>query len=300
MPFSTKYRAENCHWLDLTEVTTADLQKISEEYGIDQLMLEDTVDPNHLPKYEFGSNAHFFLFRESTDLERATLNNISDVSTKMGVFLLPETIITIHRLDVKSIKDTEEYLRIHPQEQFTPDQIALMLGLRVIQSFDLEAQRLTTVMDEAENDIFLKSTLSTNHLRRLYRLKRKSGMNYRILNMSSDVIARFSRLTLTTSEIENLKDRYKDVLSDFDHLNLQATNLISMFLALSDQKANQVMKILAKYSVYFLPITFIAGVYGMNFDYMPELHHRLGYFAVLMVMAVIVILTFFYMKKNKF
>jgi magnesium transporter len=72
-----------------------------------------------------------------------------------------------------------------------------------------------------------------------------------------------------------------------------------MFIALSDQKANQVMKMLAIYSVYFLPITFIAGLYGMNFDHMPEIHTEYGYFATVGVMVLIVIITFIYFRRKK-
>ena len=72
-----------------------------------------------------------------------------------------------------------------------------------------------------------------------------------------------------------------------------------MFLALSDQKANQVMKVLAIYSVYFLPITFIAGVYGMNFDQMPELHSKYGYYITIGVMLTIVIVTFIYARRKQ-
>lgn len=59
------------------------------------------------------------------------------------------------------------------------------------------------------------------------------------------------------------------------------------------------MKILSMYSIYFLPITFIAGVYGMNFDVMPELHHKSGYFVTLGVMALVVIITFIYMRRKR-
>jgi magnesium transporter len=55
---------------------------------------------------------------------------------------------------------------------------------------------------------------------------------------------------------------------------------------------------LAIYSVYFLPITFIAGIYGMNFDNMPELHHKYGYYFTLGLMALVVIITFIYMRRK--
>ena len=113
------------------------------------------------------------------------------------------------------------------------------------------------------------------------------------------VLDKFKLLNLQDSEVVDLKDKHKDVVADFDHLNIQITNLISMFLALSDQKANQVMKVLAIYSVYFLPITFIAGLYGMNFDNMPELHWKYGYFIILAAMFLLLLSMIIYFKKRK-
>ena len=117
--------------------------------------------------------------------------------------------------------------------------------------------------------------------------------------MSADWVDKFKKLSLADTEITDLKDKYKDVIADFDHLNSQALNLISMFLALSDQKANQTMKILTRFSVYFLPITFLAGLYGMNFENMPELSLKYGYVATLILMAVIVLSTFIYFRRKK-
>ena len=105
-------------------------------------------------------------------------------------------------------------------------------------------------------------------------------------------------LDLKDASVTDLKDKYKDVVGDFDHLNAQVTNLISMFLAMSDQKANQVMKVLAIYSMYFFPITFIAGIYGMNFDVMPELEAKNGYFITLGLMGVIALITFVYVRRK--
>ena len=168
-----------------------------------------------------------------------------------------------------------------------------------MKSFDDESVSLLETMDNIENEIFLKNTNHTNQIKRLYKLKRKSGLNSRVLTISTDAIDKFKLLGLQDSEVYDLKDKHKDVVADFDHLNAQITNLIGMFLALSDQKANQVMKVLAIYSVYFLPITFIAGVYGMNFDNMPELHYKYGYHAVLGVMALVVICTFIYARRKQ-
>jgi len=298
MPIDIIYRNPQCEWVDVEAPTQEDLKFLHERYEINNLLLEDTLDPNHLPKYEEDRNVKFFLLRENTELERKNLNTISDISTKIGIFLLGNTIITVHRMKTHSIVETKQQLSDSPID-FSPQKIALKIALLIMKSFDDESVSLMETMDNIENEIFLKNTNHTNQIRRLYKLKRKSGLNSRVLTISTDAIDKFKLLGLQDSEVVDLKDKHKDVVADFEHLNIQITNLISMFLALSDQKANQVMKFLAVYSVYFLPITFIAGVYGMNFDNMPELHHKNGYFFTLGLMAVIVIITFIYARRKQ-
>ncbi|GEN76410.1 magnesium transporter CorA family protein [Chryseobacterium hagamense] len=298
MAIVTLYRDSQCEWVDVEAPTAEDLAFLHERYEINNLLLEDTLDPNHLPKYEEDGDVKFFLLRESTELERKNLNTISDISTKIGIFIMGRTIITIHRMKTRSLTETKKQLAALKTET-TSKNIALRIALLIMKSFDDESVSLLETMDNIENEIFLKNTNHTNQIKRLYKLKRKSGLNSRVLTVSSDAIDKFRLLGLQDSEVSDLKDKHKDVVADFDHLNIQVTNLIGMFLALSDQKANQVMKVLAVYSVYFLPITFIAGVYGMNFDNMPELHHKNGYFYTLGLMAVVVICTFIYARRKQ-
>lgn len=298
MPIETIYRDSQCEWVDVESPTPEDMKFLHERYEINNLLLDDTLDPNHLPKYEEDGDVKFFLLRESTELERKNLNTISDISTKIGIFILGKTIITIHRMKTKSLIETKKQLSVTKKET-TSQNIALKLALLIMKSFDDESVSLLETMDNIENEIFLKNTNHTNQIKRLYKLKRKSGLNSRVLTISTDAIDKFKLLGLQDSEVVDLKDKHKDVVADFDHLNIQITNLISMFLALSDQKANQVMKVLAIYSVYFLPITFIAGVYGMNFENMPELHQKNGYFFTLGLMGLIVICTFIYARRKQ-
>ena len=299
MPIENLYRTEHCEWIDVEAPSAEDLAFLHERYDINTLFLEDTIDPNHLPKFEQDYLLKFFLMRENTELERTNLNTISDISTKLGVFLFPNLIITVHRMRNRSIYELRKEILLLKSEEITADKIALKLALKVLRSFDDESKSLLEKMDQIENEIFLKNTNSPHQIRRLFTLKRKSGLNTRILNISADWVDKFKTLTLEDAEITDLKDKHKDVVADFEHLNLQITNLISMFLALSDQKSNQVMKVLAIYSMYFFPITFIAGVYGMNFDNIPELHYKSSYFITLGVMCFIAVLTFFYVRKKQ-
>lgn len=299
MPTETIFRNQHCEWIDVETPNEEDLAFLHERYEINTLLLDDTVDANHLPKYEEDQNVKFFLMRENTEIERQGLNSISDISTKLSIFIINGVIITVHRLKNRSIYELKKEILGWDSPSVTEDQIALNLALKVLKSFDNESQNLMETMDHIENEIFLKNTSNSNQIRRLYKLKRKSGLNSRILNSSATWVEKFKNLKLTDSEVTDLKDKYKDVIADFDHLNSQVTNLISMFLALSDQKANQVMKVLAIYSMYFFPITFIAGIYGMNFDFMPELQLKYGYYLTLGLMLLITVITFIYVRRKR-
>ena len=298
MPIEIFYKNDHCEWIDVESPTEEDLDFLHKRYNINFLLLEDTIDANHLPKFEQDGDVNFFLMRENTQLERSNLNTISDISTKLGVFLMGNVIITIHRLKNRSIYEFKKEIELPINKKITRDNIALNLALKVMKSYDDESKNLLEIMDQIESEIFLKTTNHSNHIRRLYRLKRKSGLNTRILNISTVWVDKFKLLQLDDTAVTDLKDKHKDVIADFEHLNTQVASLISMFLAMSDQKANQVMKVLAIYSMYFFPITFIAGIYGMNFDIMPELSLKYGYYITLGLMAVITSITFLYVRKK--
>lgn len=299
MPLQTLFKNDCCEWVDVRTPDAADLQDLHSKYGIESLLLEDTTDPNHLPKYEETGNLKFFLMRENTGQERSALNSISDVSTKLAVFLTCDKVITVHRMQNPSIAAVQKAIGQPKNREISADRIALKLAHEVMSSYDAEHEKVLETMDALENEIFLRNGGSGNQIRRLYRLKRKTGLNSRILSQSGDWILQFKNLNLNESEITDLRDKHKAVISNFDHLSTQITNLISMFLAMSDQRANQVMKILAIYSMYFFPITFIAGIYGMNFDVMPELHGKYSYYITLGVMGLITVLTFIYVRRKR-
>lgn len=298
MPIKNIYSSAGCEWIDVRSASADDLAFIQHKYNINPLLLEDTLDANHLPKYETDGEVRFFLMRENTKSERDNLNTISDVSTKLGVFLTGNTIITIHRMRNDSITEMKAEIADNRYPAITRDEIALQLALKVLKSFDEESQRLLTLMDEIETEVFLNKINKTDHIKRLYRLKRKAGLNARILSISHTWVDKFCQLKLEEAAVTDLKDKQRDVIGDFEHLTVQVSNLISMFLALSDQRANQVMKMLAIYSMYFFPITFIAGIYGMNFDAMPELHTKYGYYITLAVMGIISLITFLYVRRK--
>jgi magnesium transporter len=74
---------------------------------------------------------------------------------------------------------------------------------------------------------------------------------------------------------------------------------MNTYLSLSDQKNNEVVRLLTIFSVFFLPLTFIAGIYGMNFKFMPELNWKLGYAFTLSLMAIVVIVIYLWFRRKR-
>jgi magnesium transporter len=78
-----------------------------------------------------------------------------------------------------------------------------------------------------------------------------------------------------------------------------SNQLMTTYLSISDQKNNEVVRLLTIFSAFFLPLTFIAGVYGMNFDFMPELKWRYGYLFSILFMFLIVLIIYIWFRRKR-
>ena len=99
--------------------------------------------------------------------------------------------------------------------------------------------------------------------------------------------------------IQDIRDLHLKLITLFDQAQEDVNNLSNIYLSLSSQKTNDVVKLLTIFSVFFMPLTFIAGIYGMNFENMPELKMKYGYFATLFFMLVVAIIIFIWFKRKK-
>src|SRR5690606_37336236 len=96
----------------------------------------------------------------------------------------------------------------------------------------------------------------------------------------------------------DLKNSCSNAIEEMDSINQSLEGLTNIYFSSLSHKMNEVMKMLTLVATIFIPLTFIVGIYGMNFDNMPELHTRYGYFLVLAIMALIMAGMIFYFKKK--
>jgi magnesium transporter len=98
---------------------------------------------------------------------------------------------------------------------------------------------------------------------------------------------------------QDLKETANSVLVQAEQLNENITHLLNLHISIATMRTNEVMRVLTVFSVFFLPLTFVVGVYGMNFKYMPELESRLGYPLVWLLMVGIILVIFFWFRRKR-
>ena len=103
---------------------------------------------------------------------------------------------------------------------------------------------------------------------------------------------------LDTTLMQDTQDLQVKVETLYQQLDGAATNLMNLYLSLNSQRTNEAMRVLTVFSAFFLPLTLIAGIYGMNFEYMPELTWKLGYPSVLVSMVVIAAGIYLWFKRK--
>ena len=121
-----------------------------------------------------------------------------------------------------------------------------------------------------------------------------------------EVIGRLERDELdlinekTTVYLRDVYDHTIQIIDTIETYRDMASGMLDLYLSIISNRMNEVMKLLTIIATIFIPLTFVAGIYGMNFKYMPELDWHWGYPAVLIAMAVVVIFMIFWFRRKRF
>lgn len=142
-------------------------------------------------------------------------------------------------------------------------------------------------------------------LSKLHRLRRETLLLRRTVYPLREMIGRFEKLEepLISNSIKifirDLYDHTVKVIENIEVLRDMTSGLLDLYMNTTSNKMNEIMKVLTIMTSIFIPLTFIAGVYGMNFTNMPELQHKYGYFMILGVMIVVVLGMLYFLKRKK-
>jgi magnesium transporter len=289
-------------WIDVVGIhDTSAVEAIGTRFDIHPLTLEDILNTGHRPKVEEFDDYLYFVFK----MLRFDETTHRVVSEQVSLVLGNGFVITFQEA---------------PGDVFTPvrERLAKAKGLIRKRSSDYLAYALIdAVVDQyyhimeimGERIEVLEEEL-TDHpeadvLGRIHHLKRDAIFLRKRIWPMRDMLSRPTKGEFDLIQEENriyfadVYDHIAQLIDTNESYRDMLTGMLDLYLTTVSNRMNQVMKVLTIVATLFIPITFIAGVYGMNFKHMPELEWSWGYEAVWGVMIGIAMVMIFIFKKNK-
>ncbi len=278
-------------WIDILNPHKDQLEEIALENNLDYFQVLDSLEHGHLPKIEKIEHYNFVILRAYTGKKTDKRSTVSELSNKIAFFYSDKKIITVHR-------EKFEFLELAEDEFASVDQLMLKIIDGMVESFVEPSEWHSNRIDELEKVIFLKDYAKIS-LEDLYFQKSQTRIIKKLLQITSEVVNKLSVEKESIPALQDIKDKLFRLVLIYDEAVEDANNLLNTHMGITAKKSNDVMKLLTIFSAFFLPLTFIVGVYGMNFHYMPELTWTLGYLWVLLFMALVCLLIFIWFKKKK-
>lgn len=287
----------NNFWIDVTNPTELELQEIANIYHLHPNAVQDCLEPDHLPKYEEMESSRFIVTRVYDVAQTSDADTIQEVTRKISIFITDKNIITVHRSEQPLLKEIRtKYIETGKCTDI--HQLLLHILNAVVLTYEAPSDKLTNEIDFYESRIFLRKKLP-NLLKNLYQIKRKVSVIKRILTITTDTTNKVGEGLKNEPMYREMKDNFIQQVIVYDQLSEDINNLLSLYLSISGQKTNEVIRVLTIFSVFFMPLTFIVGIYGMNFDHLPELHWEYGYlFSIVLMIAVTLIIYMWFKRKE--
>ncbi|MCF8277334.1 MAG: magnesium/cobalt transporter CorA [Flavobacteriales bacterium] len=288
-------------WVNINGIHNTDaIAAIGKVYNIHNLVLEDILDTDHRPKVEPFEDYVFFTmkmmwFNDEDELEK---EQISIVFGKPYVLCFQEKKGDIFNPIRERIRSDSGLIR-----RKGSDYLVYRLIDSVVDNYFIIIEKIEERVEDLEEAI--TADVDADHMRAIQHMKREIITLKRALLPLREAVSGLEKRVSDLVENENEK-YFRDV---YDHLiqiadNLESnrevlSGLMEMHLANLSNRMNNVMKVLTVIATIFIPLTFIAGVYGMNFENMPELHWKYGYYAVWAAMIAIFITMLAYFRRKK-
>jgi magnesium transporter len=285
-------------WIGLYEPTEEEFDSLRREFDLHPLAVEDAIHAHQRPKLEIYDEMVFLVLKTARYVDPTEVIELGEVL----VFLGDDFLITVRHGEASSLTPVREALDAHPERLRHGPSSALHAILdRIVDDYQPAIEGLDTDIDEVEEQLF--SGQRVNPAERIYRLQREVLSFRKATAPLVDPIDKLARGQYGQIHPE-IRDYFRDVN---DHLirardqldamrDLLSTSLQANLTQVSVRQNEDMRRISAWVAIIAVP-TAIAGIYGMNFTHMPELHYRAGYPGALLAMLIICTLLYRYFKK---
>lgn len=288
-------------WLNYHSIENKlEIEKICESLQIDKLSIEDIYKENNRPKLEEYPNYLFFSVRSALPKN----NNSSELVQEQISFILGDYYLISFQQ-----KSSDHFVTVRDRIEKKRGKIRVkgpdFLLFRMLEAIiDNYFEVLESITDTIEAlDSKMHKNQNSEFLKLIEIQKRKLAELRKIVFPLKDVVSQLEKTNSPMLENENhyyftdLKENCLVVLEEIDVNKQILDGMTNLYYAIQGQRMNEIMKVLTIVSSVFIPLTFIVGVYGMNFENMPELKYKYGYYTVVGVMFFIAILLVFYFRK---
>lgn len=295
-------------WIDVVAPGREELQAVASEYSLFPTLVADSLDPEHLPKFERVGEVTFVIVRAYDEESPPAAGTVQELTRKVAIFAAPSYVITIHRTDqpyfAKLRARYEEHaaraLKAGYPERRRSMSTRLLVDLMnaAVATYGTPLEAAEARLDSIEDELF-GEVVTAALLRQVYVLKRRVTLVKRMLWHTLNAAVRLTPVSSPSAPLfQDARENAESMHAYADELLEDANNLLHVQLGLSSQRTNRIVRVLTLFSVFFLPLTFIVGIYGMNFDYMPELRHRAGYPAVWALMLIVTALIYLWFRRR--
>lgn len=289
-------------WINIDGIHDVDIiERIGKNYGIHPLLLEDIVNTEQRPKIEDFEDYLFLILKMLSLDEEDREIKIEQVSLVIG----PNYVLSFQEREGDVFDPLRDRIRRAKGRirKMGADYLAYALLDAIVDGYFLILERIGDKIEGLEEDLI--SHPDTKILQAIHYLKREMIFLRRSVWPLREVISGMSRKESTlikeSTEIF-LRDVYDHTIQVIDTIETyrdMVSGMLDTYLSSISNRMNEVMKVLTIFAAIFIPLTFVAGIYGMNFAFMPELGLKWGYFAALAVMASMAITMLIYFRRKK-
>lgn len=286
------------YWIDFDRPSEEEILKLRKPLHFHPLAIEDCIHKLQRPKLDYYEDHTFFVLHS---LEPNEL-----IKEEINIFLGENFIVTFHNHRAKEINEVwSRLIDSKLYENWDSYLILYEVMDKIVDNYFPIIYKLEDRLNEIEDnskdetmEVLLESLFDTRHdlLSMRNTVTPMSDLLYRMLN-SHRLTGIQSRLAYFT----DIHDHLLKLAGMIDASRELTADIRDSYLSLNAHQTNRVMKVLTVITTIFMPLTLIAGIYGMNFDNMPELHWNLGYFMILGLMFIIGAgMSLWFMKKGWF
>jgi magnesium transporter len=292
----------NVRWIEVTGLSEVEkIAEIGKQFNLHPLVLEDILNPNQRPKFEDYGNFIFII------LQKLLWNETHEIfeSEQISLILGENYVISFSELESDTFNPILERIRRARGRirAMKADYLAYALIDVIIDNYFVILELIGESVDELE-EIVVRNP-EPEVMQSIYRLKRNSIDLRKSIWPLREVINKFQRehSNLISDELQvYLKDIFDHIYRISDQLENYRDiifGMLDMYLSSVSNKMNDIMKVLTIISTVFIPLSFLAGFYGMNFLYMPEFSNPAAYPVLIVIMIIIAATMLVFFKKKK-